>query len=99
MKKFVLPVIALSLIAGVAFAPASVAAPTRSILVNAEGTVKVTPDAVRMSATATVVAGSNKEALAETSKVAAAVRAALLANGVAKTEIATQSISSYPEYS
>jgi uncharacterized protein YggE len=45
------------------------------------------------------VAASNKEALAETGKVAAAVRAALLANGVAKTEIATQSISSYPEYS
>jgi uncharacterized protein YggE len=52
-----------------------------------------------MSATATVVAASNKEALAETGKVAAAVRAALLDNGVAKTEIATQSISSYPEYS
>ena len=100
MKKFALPAIALSLIAGVALAPASMAAsPTRSISVNAEGTVKVTPDAVRMSATATVVAGSNKEALAETSKAAAAVRAALLANGVAKTEITTQSISSYPEYS
>ena len=99
LKKFAVPAIALSLIAGVALAPASVAAPTRSISVNAEGTVKVTPDAVRMSATATVVAASNKEALAETAKVAAAVRAALLDNGVAKTEIATQSISSYPEYS
>ena len=100
MKKFAIPAIALSLIAGVALAPASLAAsPTRSISVNAEGTVKVTPDAVRMSATATVVAASNKEALAETAKAAAAVRAALLANGVAKTEIATQSISSYPEYS
>jgi hypothetical protein len=99
MKKFAVLAIALSLIGGVALAPASMAAaPTRSISVNAEGTVKVTPDAVRMSATATVVAASNKEALAETGKVAAAVRAALLANGVAKTEIATQSISSYPEY-
>ena len=100
MKKFAVLAIALSLIGGVALAPASMAAaPTRSISVNAEGTVKVTPDAVRMSATATVVAASNKEALAETAKVAAAVRAALLDNGVAKTEIATQSISSYPEYS
>jgi len=100
MKKFVVPSIALSLIGGVALAPASMAAaPTRSISVNAEGTVKVTPDAVRMSATATVVAASNKEALAQTSKAASAVRAALLANGVAKTEIATQSITSYPEYS
>jgi len=100
MKKFALPAIALSLIAGVALAPASMAAaPTRSISVNAEGTVKVTPDAVRMSATATTVAASNKAALAETAKTAAAVRAALLDNGVAKSDIATQSIASYPEYS
>ena len=85
MKKFAVLAIALSLIGGVALAPASMAAaPTRSISVNAEGTVKVTPDAVRMSATATVVAASNKEALAETGKVAAAVRAALLDNGVAR---------------
>jgi len=100
MKKFAVLAIALSLIGGLAFAPASMAAaPTRSISVNAEGAVKVTPDAVRMSATATVVAASNKAALAETAKAAAAVRAALLDNGVAKTDIATQSITSYPEYS
>ena len=100
MKKIAVLAIALSLIGGVALAPASLAAaPTRSISVNAEGTVKVTPDAVRMSATATVVAASNKEALAQTSKAASSVRAALLANGVAKGDIATQSITSYPEYS
>jgi len=100
MKKIAVLAFALALIGGVALAPASnAAAPTRSISVNAEGTVKVTPDAVRMSATATVVATSNKAALAETAKAAAAVRAALLDNGVAKTDIATQSITSYPEYS
>ena len=99
IKKIAVLAVALSLIGGVALAPASnAAAPTRSISVNAEGTVKVTPDAVRMSATATVVAESNKAALAETAKAAAAVRAALLDNGVAKTDIATQSITSYPEY-
>jgi hypothetical protein len=99
MKKFAIASIALSLIGGIALAPASTAAtPNRSISVNAEGTVKVTPDAVRMSATATVVAATNKAALAATGKVAAAVRAALLDNGVEKTEIATQSITSYPEY-
>jgi uncharacterized protein YggE len=99
MKKLAITSVALSLIGGVALAPASIAAtPNRSISVSAEGTVKVTPDAVRMSATATVVAATNKAALAATGKVAAAVRAALLDNGVAKTEIATQSITSYPEY-
>ena len=100
MKKFAIASVALSLIGGFALAPASMAAaPTRSISVNAEGTVKVTPDAVRLSATATAMAASNKSALSEASKVAAAVRKALLENGVAKTEIATQSITSYPEYS
>ena len=99
MKKFAIASVALSLIGGFALAPASMAAaPTRSISVNAEGTVKVTPDAVRLSATATAMAASNKSALSEASKVAAAVRKALLENGVAKTEIATQSITSYPEY-
>jgi uncharacterized protein YggE len=100
IKKFAPLAIALSLVGGVALAPASMAAaPTRSISVNAEGTVKVTPDAVRMSATATTMAASNKAALAETAKVSAAVRTALLDNGVAKDDIATQSITSYPEYS
>ena len=100
MKKIALASVVLSLIGGVALAPASMAAaPTRSISVNAEGTVKVTPDAVRISATATMVAASNKEALSATAKTAAAVRAALLDNGVAGSDIATQSITSYPEYS
>ena len=99
IKKLAIVSIALSLIGGLALAPASMAAtPTRSISVSAEGTVKVTPDAVRMSATATVVAATNKAALAETAKTAAAVRAALLDNGVAKSDISTQSITSYPEY-
>jgi uncharacterized protein YggE len=100
IKRSSIVAIALSLIASVALAPASMAAgPSHFISVNAEGTVKVTPDAVRMSATVTTVAASNKTALAETAKVSAAVRAALLDNGVAQSEIATQSITSYPEYS
>ena len=99
IKKFAIVSIALSLVSGLAFAPASMAAtPTRSISVSAEGTVKVIPDAVRMSATATVVAATSKAALAQTAKTAAAVRAALIDNGVAKSDIATQSITSYPEY-
>jgi len=99
IKKFAIVSIALSLVGSLAFAPASfAAAPTRSISVSAEGTVKVIPDAVRMSATATVVAATSKAALAQTAKTAAAVRAALIDNGVAKSDIATQSITSYPEY-
>ncbi|QLL24488.1 DUF541 domain-containing protein [Actinobacteria bacterium IMCC26103] len=79
--------------------PASAATPaTRYVTVNSEGSVKVTPDAVRLNANVSVVTGSNKDALAKTSTVAAAVRAALTKSGITKGDIATASITVYPEY-
>lgn len=78
-------------------APAEAAA-TRYITVSSEGTVKVTPDAVRINANVTLVAASNKEALAQVATASTAVRAALTANGIAKVDISTQSITAYPEY-
>jgi uncharacterized protein YggE len=66
------------------------AAATRHITVSAEGTVKVAPDAVRLTATVSVVAPTNKEALAATSTSAAAVRKALIAAKIATKDIATQ---------
>ena len=78
-------------------APAQ-AVTARYITVSAEGTVKVTPDAVRINANVTTVAPSNKEALGTVATAANAVRAALTANGIAKADISTQSISAYPEY-
>jgi uncharacterized protein YggE len=91
--------IAIALIGGVALASASTAAtPGRYITVSADGTVKVAPDAVRLNATISVVAGTSKEALAATSTSATAVRAALIANGIATKDIATQSLTVYPEY-
>ena len=77
---------------------ANAATSARYITVNAEGTVKVAPDAVRLTATATSVAASNKEALASTSTSATAIRKALLAAGVSAKDIATQNITVYPEY-
>lgn len=100
LKRIAVPAIALSLVGGVALAPASIAAtPNRYITISANGIVKVAPDAVRLNATVSVVAGTSKEALAQTSTSAAAVRAALIANGVAAKYIATQSVTVYPEYS
>lgn len=78
--------------------PASAATTPRYITVNSDGSVKVTPDAVRLNASVSVVSGTNKEALSKTSTAAAAVRAALTKAGIPKSEIATQSISVYPEY-
>ena len=99
-RKIAALAIALTLIGGAALSlPASAATTaTRYVTVNSEGAIKVTPDAVRLNANVSVVAGSNKDALAKTSTSAAAVRAALSKSGIAKGDIATASITVYPEY-
>ena len=84
-------------VAGV-ITPSAHAAATRYITVSAQGTVKVVPDAVRINATATSVAATSKEALAATAKTATAVRAALKTAKIDTKDIATQSVSFYPEY-
>ena len=97
--KLSIPALAFALIAGAALvSPASAATTTRYVTVTSTGSVKVTPDAVRLNANVSVVAGSNKEALSKTSMAAAAVRAALTKSGILKADIATQSITVYPEY-
>jgi uncharacterized protein len=79
-------------------APSAQAAPARHITVNAQGSVKVVPDAVRITANATAVAATSREALAQTNTAAAAIRSATLNAKVAARDIATQSITVSPEY-
>ena len=99
IKKILLLLTPLALIAAfVVPTSANAATATRYITVSAEGTVKVAPDAVRLTATVSVVAATNKEALAATNTNSAAVRKALIAAGVATKDIATQNITVYPEY-
>jgi len=98
IKKSLLLIAPLALIATVVTPVSAQAAATRYITVSAEGTVKVAPDAVRLTATVSVVSPTNKEALAATSTNAAAVRKALVAAGISTKDIATQNISVYPEY-
>jgi uncharacterized protein YggE len=81
------------------FNPAAAAAPTRYITTTGNGTVSVVPDAVRVSATVSVLGTTSKAALASANTTSAAVRKALAANKIAVRDIATQSISVYPEYS
>ena len=97
-QKFIaIPVVAL--VAAAAFAlPASAATPERYVTVNAEGVVQVTPDAVRINASVSLVAGTSAQALSKTSTAAAKVRAALIAKKIATKDIKTTSISVYPEY-
>ena len=98
MKKriLLLAVVALS-ISSMAL-PAAQAAESRYITVKAQGTVKVVPDAVRINATATNLASTNKDALSATSKTAAAIRAALKTAKIDSKDIATTSITTFPEY-
>ena len=97
-KKYIAIPVAV-LVAAAAFAlPASAANPERYVTVNAEGVVQVTPDAVRINASVSLVAGTSAQALSKTSTAAAKVRAALVAKKIAIKDIKTTSISVYPEY-
>jgi len=92
-------VIALTLISGVGLALPASAADTRHITISATGTTTVVPDAVRINATVSVLGTTSKGALGTASATSKAVRSALTANKVATKNIATQSITVYPEYS
>jgi uncharacterized protein YggE len=99
IKKTLLLLTPIALVAALVVpTTANAATATRYITVSAEGTVKVAPDAVRLTATVSVVANTNKEALALANTNSAAVRKALIAAGVATKDIATQNITVYPEY-
>ncbi|CAB4645155.1 unannotated protein [freshwater metagenome] len=91
---------AIALITGAGlFNPAAAAAPTRYITTTGNGVVSVIPDAVKVSATVSVLGTTSKAALATANTTSVAVRKALTANKIAARDIATQSISVYPEYS
>ena len=92
-------VIATSLIGAAALAVPASAADTRYITISATGTTTVVPDAVRINATVSVLGSSSKGALSTAGATSNAVRAALTANKVGTKDIATQSITVYPEYS
>ena len=96
-KRISVIAILMSLAAGT-LSPAAEAAASRYITISAQGSVKVVPDAVRINASATAVAATSKEALAATSKTASAVRTALKNSKINSKDIATQSVTVYPEY-
>ncbi len=101
MRKIIASLSALALVLGlVAYSalPANAADNSKRITVTGVGTSTVTPDAVRFFASVSVVAKSNKEALAIASKSATAVRGALRDNGIATKDIKTSSLTVYPEY-
>ena len=98
-KSRVIAVIAISLLAstfGAQFAQA--ATPTRYISVSSTGTVKVTPDAVRLNASVSAIAKVSKDALSNANIAASKFRTAILANGIDKKNLASTTLTVYPEY-
>jgi uncharacterized protein YggE len=99
MRKIIASVSALALaLVACSALPANAAESSKHITVSGVGTSTVTPDAVRFFASVSVVAKSNKEALASASKSATAVRGSLRDNGIATKDIKTSSLTVYPEY-
>ena len=70
----------------------------RYISVSATGTVKVTPDTVRVNATVAMVASANADALSGASTSATKLRTALTANGVESKYVKSTTLSVFPEY-
>jgi uncharacterized protein YggE len=74
------------------------AAPVRYISVSSIGTVKVTPDAVRLNASVSNISKVSKDALAAANVAASKFRAAILANGIDKKYLSSTTLTVYPEY-
>jgi len=76
----------------------SASAATSGVSVQGTGTVKVTPDTVRLNAVISFVASTNSAASKAVSTSAAAFRAALKEKKIATKDIQSQNLTIYPEY-
>ena len=70
----------------------------RYINVSATGSVKVTPDTVRINASVSFVGTTSSVAQSTSAATASAIRAALKSNGVDAQYIKSQNLTLYPEY-
>jgi uncharacterized protein YggE len=76
----------------------SAQAADRYITVAGTGTVHVTPDAVRIDVTTSILAPSSTSAQGQLSPVSAAVRAAFLAHGITAANLSSRTLNNYPQY-
>lgn len=98
VRTFAALSLAIALVGAAGLSTPANAADTRYITISATGSTNVVPDAVRITATVSVIGKTSKEALATASTTSAAVRKALTANKIATKDVATQSFSVIPEY-
>ena len=96
MKRALAIALTGALLTGIGLAGAQAA--DRYINVSATGSVKVTPDTVRINATVSFVGTTSAIAQSTSATTANALRAALKSNGIATQYIKSQSLTIYPEY-
>jgi uncharacterized protein YggE len=63
--------------------PSAAVAATRHVTISSEGTVKITPDAVRLNAAVSLLGTTSAEALKSANATSASLRTALTTSGVA----------------
>jgi uncharacterized protein YggE len=97
MKRISAIFLSIAMLSGIGFSSAQ-AASERYINVSATGSVKVSPDTVRINATVTFVGTTSAEAQSAITKTASAVRDALKSNGVETKYIKSRTVTIYPEY-
>ena len=93
-----LAMISLLSVGALGIAPAQAAEPDRHVTVTGIGTISVVPDAVRFYPSVTALASTSKDALANASKTATAVRTALKNQGIATKDVKSSNLSVFPEY-
>ena len=70
-----------------------------TISFSATGSAEVVPDAIKVGATASILANRSSTALAQLSKVADQIRAVLSENSIDAKNISSANLSLFPEYS
>ena len=96
MKRVSAIILSGALVTGIGFTSAQAA--DRYINVSATGSVKVSPDTVRINATVTNVGTTSAAAQSTVATTASALRKALASNGVTTQYIKSANVTSYPEY-
>lgn len=97
-KRYVNAIAALPVIALLSLGASSASAATSGVSVQGTGSVKVTPDTVRLNAAISFVGTTNSAASKAVSTSAAAFRAALKEKKVSTKDIQSTNLTIYPEY-
>ena len=87
-----------ALLSSALFLGESANAADRYVTVSGTGTVHVTPDAVRIDVTTSILANTSVVAQSQLAPISAAVRSAFLSHGIVAARLSTRSLNNYPQY-